>query len=136
MEKTYMIPLKQTILGDEGNCFETCVASLLGISVAKVPSFGKDPENWYKNAKKFVFDYGYDIFAATVPDRGFPEGDYPLSEEVYHIVGGTSPRGLPHAIIFKGPKPFHDPHPSNTGLLSIDTIFVFVPVDPDTNRRY
>lgn len=125
-----MIPYTQTILGEEGNCFETCIASLLEVVLPEdVPNFGKDEHAWFKNAKNFVRQFGYDLLAAHV-NAGLIEFNCPLSEDTLYIAGGTSHRGIKHAVIYKGSKMIHDPYPERAGLIDIDCMFVLVPIDP------
>ena len=60
--------LHQTRFGDQGNCFATCLAMLLGMSDPdEVPNFyGDHPDDdsdWFLEASEWMADHGYRLVA-------------------------------------------------------------------------
>jgi hypothetical protein len=128
-----MKPVDQTLFGPRpngkvGNCVSACIASLLDLDVADVPYFmGTDSEPddlWKKRINRWLAPRGFSFMHLKTDGKRFahwPPG--------YFILMGRSPRGL-HAVVAKGEKIVHDPHPSRTGLKSIDGFAVLLPLDP------
>ena len=116
-----MTPMKQTKLyskdgGHNGNCFAACVASILDLPLWMVPPFeeGFGRNEWYEsrcdewlkrmfNLKRVVMD-GHQV------DK-LPE---------FYVASGKSARGVSHAVIYSGGALAHDPHPSNSGIESVE----------------
>lgn len=112
------------------NCFQTCVASMFGISIDEVP-IGCDGANWDWNS-----------FQDWLADRGLQAIEICLSDDtiIYHvqkpvlcILTGKSPRknlsGL-HAVIgeyigFNEFNMIHDPHESNAWIDGYPTHVTF-----------
>lgn len=95
-----------------GNCFQACVASLLGLPLAEVPHFCEPVRHWERRFHQWLA--ARDLFAVEaslkVPDSLF------LSPRTMCILTGDSPRGR-HAVIGRvtpgadGFEYVHDPHP-------------------------
>jgi hypothetical protein len=132
-----MIPVKQTTFGDgkegrpHGNCLSACIASMLEISIEDVPIFVKS-DTWFEDMFKWLQDRGYE-FKGTL--YGTDILNYDVGIGGYYIVNGLSPRngkelsvGTPHAVLFKDRKMDFDPHPSDSGLLSIENAFMIEPI--------
>ena len=94
----------------KGDCLRTCVACLFRIPLESVPNFAET-----KSEKKFTAAW-WD----WVEVRGF-KIEYKIGAESinygYNILMGMGPRGVRHAVITFGDSLFHDPHPSDAGLL-------------------
>lgn len=68
------------------------------------------------------------------------EYDRSAYSSVYHVLTGISPRdrdlkdndgrGRKHSVVGKGGRVYWDPHPSRSGLLTIDEIEFILPADP------
>lgn len=107
-----MKPVRQTKYGpNEGNCLESCFASILEIPLSEVGYFGGDDvfeDNMAKWLAKrgliYVLVNGPDFMENEMLQAMFAQGD------VYHILEGISPRGGPHAIVGLNGKPVFDPH--------------------------
>jgi len=107
------------------NCFQACIASILELSIEKVPdekdfwSPGMHPwDSWkpyYKNLQVWLTTF-FGVFLLE-------SANYTGSEEPplapFCIISGPSPRSpesLFHAAVGLGHSVIHDPHPSRDGL--------------------
>lgn len=121
-----MIPIDQTVTGPRGNCMSACIASLLHLPIERVARFIREPGDthifqWAERLDDFLEPFGlYALHFAADPERATFPG-------VLHIMTGISPRGRPHAVIGKGRRIVHDPHPDKTGLVSVDGFCLLVP---------
>lgn len=119
------------------NCFQACVASVLGLSISEVPA-GCDGATWDWDE----FQGWLETLGLQAVEVAFGGGGtlYPVVAETICIVCGPSPRpecpsGL-HAVVakFVGAEGFelvHDPHPSD-GFIAGEPVSAcfFVPLDP------
>lgn len=101
-----MRPVDQTTFGfNDGNCLSACVASILELPIAHVPSFVGDD-------RRFLRWLGERGLSATTysPASYVPPG--------YAIAAGPSARfgGRLHACVAYDGAVVHDPHPSRDGL--------------------
>ena len=117
-----MTPLKQTLFHDihgAGNCLETCLASIFEIPIVDVPSLRHT--NWFPTLFNWLNSNNH-TFQGTLTPPQIPT--YSIGINGYFIVAGNSPRGSHikggHAVIFKNGIMVHDPHPDNTGILTIN----------------
>lgn len=101
---------------ERGDCFRTCVANLLGLPLDDVPNFVAMDDPWNVHSAAWFNERGLGYL--TFP--GDP-GQYEMYRNVVLIVGGKGPRGHNHAVLWKGGKLFHDPHPSDAGLVGEPT---------------
>ncbi len=127
-----MIPVMQTEFGGgKGNCFVACIASLLEIPVGDVPDFLlEDHEsflvaNWHVRYSTWLNKRGWGVCYLGTPQFLRIVG----VKDAYFIVSGKSPRGIGHAVVYKGPNMVHDPHPSGDGV-NPDTVDILFPLDP------
>ncbi len=119
-----MIPVDQTTFGvPDGNCFSACVASLLEMPIDQVPHF-MSADSWLDALAEWLLPLGlYPVFfrvATCSEDQWRPQG--------FYILGGESARG-PHAVVARGHKVVHDPHPSRVGLSKHEDATLIVPLD-------
>lgn len=123
-----MKPVMQTKFGAEGNCFDACVASLLGLPLEEVDYF-KGEETWYADFQNWLAPRGLAYVEVNCCD---PSPFYRFPLPVLAIAGGPSPRGVEggHAVVIElhqwAKKIVHDPHPDGTGLVSIKTVGLLV----------
>ena len=117
--------LHQTKFGfPEGNCFETCLAMLLGREISSIPSY-KEDKKWFFQYRDWLRPQGYDMLAVGK----WNEDAKPFCPDVFCIAGGKSPRGdFQHAIVYYGNKLYHDPHPDGTGIENIEDYIYLVPI--------
>ena len=118
-----MTPQNQDRFGDKGNCMQACLASLLDIPLQEAPDVMNTPEGerWevWLNAQLKPLGYAYIelVFGTNETQLGFFE-----ATDLYHLVLGTSPRdpARSHAVIARNRVLVFDPHPDNTGVLSVE----------------
>lgn len=111
-----------------GDCFRCCIASLLELSAARVPHFADydwddTSGRWFVDLNKWLAPRGVAYIELPVSDDG-PEsvakwlsGATAFGFDIYHIIGGNSPRGVDHAVVARNGVIVHDPHPSRAGLV-------------------
>lgn len=133
-----MIPVDQTRFGHTaplteapGNCFAACIASILELRLDQVPD---ESANWKEG---MTHDDSWPLYFNAISiwlrERGYFYIEVPTPQlyiqaaswkefDVYNIIAGPSPRNpeIYHAVVGKGVKLVHDPHPSRDYILSID----------------
>lgn len=117
-----MIPIDQTTFGvPDGNCFSACVASILHVPLANVPSFCKH-EDWWERFIEWLKPRGYYALMIKHTPEWVPQG--------FHIMSGKSPRGtFQHSVVARSSEIVHDPHPSRAGIESTIDHIVIIPID-------
>lgn len=112
--------IHQTKFGDEGNCAQAAIASLLGLRLEQVPEFPlHDATVFWEDIEVFLNSKGLTLF--YMPQNMRPD--------FYYLASGKSPRGRNHMVVAQGSKIVHDPHPDGDGLLSFDRVYMIVPTD-------
>ena len=116
-----MKPVKQKYLhvskiGQKGDCWRACIASIIECDIELFP----DPNvitDWpmlYNNTLEMLEKMGYHYDSIPVSGLKCDHG--------YIIAIGKSPRSkrkrITHAVVWNN-MIVHDPHPDNTGLLDI-----------------
>ncbi len=124
-----MKPVMQTILGEDGNCFSACIASLFDLHIEEVPNFvtmvPKDGD-WAAPLREWLRPRGFGFLTIGL------NGDESILQGLdgYVIVSGQSSRGLYHATIWHRGELVHDPHPSQCGIRSPEFVDLVYPLDP------
>lgn len=118
-----MIPIDQTIVGENGNCMSACLASILECDLSEVPNFivgCNEHENPYIEFNRRINEYlrplGLVHIEIKATDNWF---DYLKNEgvkDLYHLYYGPTIRGTFHAVVAKDGVIVHDPHPDKTSL--------------------
>lgn len=108
-----MIPVTQTILdgnseGKEGNCLPAAIASFLECKIEDIPHF-IEREDWFTFMCNWIWEQGYELCQNAA-----------LEEMELALVFGDTVRGTHHAVLYNKGKLLHDPHPSRTGLVTIE----------------
>lgn len=123
-----MIPITQTIFSDEekeihGNCFSSCIASILNIDLLSVPPFQDMGADWFQALFYFLAQNNLEFYGTGRKEDVY---SYNIGVDGYYIVNGSSPRGFKrgHSIIFKDGIMVHDPHPSRLGVSDIWSYFM------------
>lgn len=107
-----------------GNCWTACIASLLDLPIEDVPDFVQidvdGGRNFFNHTMMFLLARGYELHSV---DPAAPGDDY-------YIQCGLSPRSpaadgqeVHHAVIYLHGELAHDPHPDQTGVLTIEQAY-------------
>ena len=117
--------IDQTIFGSpNGNCFQACVASVLELSLEKVPHFCNEANpKWLIELEEWLRPLG--LAPLMVQGKGCPTLD-----NVYSLAGGPAQRGNKHEVVYFGNTMIHDPHPDRSGLEKVEDFIFFVTLDP------
>lgn len=118
--------VEQTKTGGEGNCWQACIAMLIGRTIDRVPALAAGTDNMstmIARTSKWLQASGHGLVLLDWHggrDRpGMPWINGP------RIESGPGPRGLNHAIVIDHYGRKFDPHPDQTGLLaSHDVAFI------------
>lgn len=141
-----MKPVMQTRLGTDlaapGNCFAAAIASILEVSLESVPDeveliqrtdrltgetdtvfYGRCWSNYWVELAKWLRDR-FGLGMMELEPSAFNGCGLVFDSEAYMIASGKSSRDSDHAVVCKGRKLVHDPHPEGGGLVG----------DPDKTR--
>ena len=123
-----MIPVYQTIISDEtknihGNCFPSCLASILEIPLHEVPTFQNMGNNWFTVLWDFLISKGYEFHGTGKKENALI---YDKGIDGYYIVNGSSPRGFKrgHSVVYYRGKLVHDPYLGGNGVLDIWSFYM------------
>lgn len=105
--------------GEDGNCFQAAIASLFGLELGQVPSFMDEKTRFEERYIQFIAERGFSIISLDLAAA--------RDLDAYYLALGPSSRGCGHAVVYYKGELAHDPHPANTGLLSVDFVHLFVP---------
>lgn len=111
--------VKQTKFGDpDGNCLEACFSSLTGIPLEDIPHYLNDA--WFNSYVHWLLDRGWFL--------QYWHGGIEEAPRGFAVASGPAVRGLEHSTIYLDGELFHDPHPSDAGLESINGWMVLIPL--------
>ena len=117
----------QDKFGDEGNCMSACLAMMLDIPLSSVPNFfdmGDTERQWWNALREWLAEYNVGIVTTDL------KGALLHATKGYLIVGGSTERGLEHAVIYKDGELWHDPHPKGSGLKEVSGVDFLYPLNP------
>lgn len=126
-----MKPVEQSKLGDRGDCFSACVASVLELPLRTVPDYDNDPgtiNTWFVRWQQWLALRGWRF----VCNR---HEEWPITTG-YAIVSLQSPtRQRLHAVVVNNNEIVWDPHPEerDQGPIAREhwrVWYVLVPLDP------
>lgn len=132
-----MKPVMQTIFGSGGNCLSACIASLMHLPLGEVPNFHEgvdlskpqdDPKGvriFWANVEDFLNSKGYSIM--HFEPKGQTVAEWLDGMKGHVLVGGKSPRGYSHMVIYLDGELAHDPHPEG-GDVETESISVIYPL--------
>lgn len=134
-----MKPITQQIVGTpgEGDCLAACAASILETDIDAFAAMATlDNDTWFETFIDALARLGYTAFAM--------EAERLIAWPGYQIAIGDSPRhsntdshaqpGEKHAVVALYGDVVHDPHPSRTGIASVDYFIVLVPLKREPYR--
>ncbi|MCW2922241.1 MAG: ArV1 [Thermoleophilia bacterium] len=99
-----------------GNCWSACIASILEVPIAEVPTFVAH-DDWWERAQAWLRERGFGIYPLP-PQVLDAMGIGPQALDCWYIACGRSPRGEhQHAVVASGQRVAHDPNPERTGLV-------------------
>lgn len=117
--------------GTVGDCWRTCIASILEVDRDDVPNFVEiemeDEEStaWWDATNEWLNERGFHLIELDLNVQNWaPDG--------YTILSGRSPRGEHnHCVVGKGVEVVHDPHPEGGGLAGAARVAsIFVALNP------
>lgn len=95
-----------------GNCYPTVIACFMDLDGAEdafqVQELYDTDVNWDKEFKNWINSRGWEL--------GFLEGHLNTGE--FYLVSGDTVRDTYHICIYQNGKLYHDPHPSQSGLIN------------------
>ena len=117
-----MKPVKQTKLYSadgihNGNCLAACVASLLELPLWMVPPF-EDMFGRSDHTSRMIEWLNRMFSLELIWEDGHPVDELPE----FYIAIGKSPRGVHHAVIYSKGEMVHDPHFSDAGIASVESV--------------
>lgn len=121
-----MKPADQTQFVGEGvggDCVRASIATILDLPIETVPHFlelGEKPEHWEIELIDWLEERGLTIWRE--PGHYLFEG--------FYLASGQSDRGVSHMVVYRNGELAHDPHPSRSGVKSVDWSRMLVPLDP------
>lgn len=139
-----MKPIMQNVFGDQGNCLSACIASLFETSIDVVPNFNEgvkegtpqdDPESvtlFWAKVDAFLEQNHFGIIHFT---PGIPIIKWLKGMKGYFIVGGKSPRGYNHAVIYTENGLAHDPHPEGGDVIAESVSIIYPLFDVVTKGK-
>jgi len=123
-----MKPVKQTKLYSadgihNGNCLAACVASLLELPLWMVPPF-EDMFGRGDHTSRMIEWLNRMFSLELIWEDGHPVDELPE----FYIAIGKSPRGVHHAVIYSKGEMVHDPHFSDAGIASVESVKYLAPI--------
>jgi hypothetical protein len=117
--------------GVNGDCFRACLASIFEEPLSEVPHFMAMPEvEWWFSFLDWLAEHGVAPLEIRIDDGvGIPAH----LDNCATILSGYTRRnpGVRHAVVGKGERQVHDPHPSREGLAEVCTAWLFVAIAPE-----
>lgn len=126
----------QTKIGIGGNCEGATLATLLSLDINDMPDFwegcditkpfdSQNGQRYQENLNTFLAKHGYRSISLGA-DGPHVEWCVEISKQmkVKHLVGGISPRGYMHSVIWENGELWHDPHPEGGGVVAQHITFL------------
>ncbi len=133
-----MRPVQQTTfagkgapVAEQGNCFAACVASLLEIPLAEAETYidGLTTPNqleaqWWERFVSWCGERNLVPLYLPWGEEATPDQYAYGKPGMRYIACGKTPRGEPHAVVYRDGELDHDPHPSGIGIEKVDSYVV------------
>lgn len=116
-----------------GECVRTTYAMLFDEPISAIPRF--DPEalagrNQRAAENEWLASRGFGLFEFKMPPGvAVPDDVLDNVPDVYHLISGPSERGFMHRCLGFAGRVVADPHPSQAGLLQIESFALVVPLE-------
>jgi len=130
-----MKPVYQTRVGENGNCFQAAVASILDLELEQVPDFcNDDPERWFLNLCDWLRQFNLTAMMIGAGKKWNDDIAHVL-KDVHLLAGGRSAvRPFDHEVVYLNGEMVHDPAPEGKGLKGWPKDFIlFVATKPEDN---
>ncbi len=85
----------------DDDCYDACVASILGVPLSEVRDSGVDPSIWELELSEFVSPHGWELDFVWRNLISIPTG--------YAILSYEAMNGDRHAVLFHNGEMIHDP---------------------------
>lgn len=125
-----MIPVRQTVMGERGNCMAACWASILEVTIETVPDYQEVAAaggSWLNTVNTWLSKH-HGVIYVELQDWLTPV----VIPDGFHLIngdGGGATAG--HSCVGFCGRLVWDPHPRGTGLRSIDNYGVLVPLNDE-----
>ena len=107
----------------ENDCFQACIASILGCNIENIPNCY---DNGIENFKNKWYEWEKDKPFHLI-DMDLNKDTMGWMKDIVMIAVGKSPRGdYNHCVIMKNNKIIHDPHPDNEGIIGKPLFYTLV----------
>lgn len=119
-----------------GECVRATYAMLFNEPISAIPRF--DPEELDGKDQRaaeneWLASRGLGLFEIKMrPGVPVPDEILDCIPEVYHLISGPSERGFMHRCLGFAGRVVADPHPSQAGLLQIESVGLVVPLENAT----
>lgn len=118
-------------IGEQGNCFQACVASILEIPLEEAfDCRSYTNENWFDAFNKWLSSYNLAAILGNVP----PVEHFRMSAlKGYHLAqvkSTTLPEGQDHMVVMKDGKFVHDPNPHAETIGEMQGFYLLITLDP------
>lgn len=121
-----LIPVKQDIFTSDdekilGNCLQAAIASMTDQPLGIVPHTVYHYD-WYRRLQLWLKN----TLNLTLRSTSWDD----VKPDEYVLVVGVSPRNPTwyHAVVYQNGALVHDPHPDNTGVTSVSSIYTLRPL--------
>jgi len=116
-------PVMQSRTGPRGNCLAACIATIAGCTIETVDFTTADhPESWDEVARRKLEPLGLTFLHLAGRHLSL------WGPSALYIAHGRSPRGLQHAVVYRGQHLLHDPHPEGGGVLDLCGVSFVLPL--------
>jgi hypothetical protein len=133
-----MTPHKQKLFGfGAGDCFRTCIASILDLDPESVPNFC-ERDTWYEDCVQWLKKRGIGVMyfeerGHTVNCYAIVSGRSPRWKQMAEQHPDVDPSKFLHSVVAwlgdygEKDEPVHDPHPDNAFIETFRDWMVLVP---------
>lgn len=97
--------------GIRGNCLAACLSTVFHIPLDEVPAFeDMSRDTWLPRLRRWLLSI----------ERTLLHFDEDPRCDFLYLANGKSPRGVYHSVVYLRGELYHDPHPSQDGIISAE----------------